>query len=722
MEELIELRLERGMHMGPLRCCHVNIEYGDVDFSGILGIIQHENKIKYDILQGRGFYAEPFFWAHYMQLGIDIKPENPHIMPIVVLKCEDEIVRIPVDSICNNPIEIKFNGKIMLEVSRARHKSTSGRLHVKPEKVIAGSRNNFIVEYTAGTNGIACNGGIRVLTPYSCWSPPSLEKYMINVISDNKIKLDSRLSYYSHAAGWMYEVKIVDGILNKGDKIQIRYDTKDGKGIEVQPFIEDYVYFRCLEDINGNGDYQPVDFEKHGSTSVIAGDAKRMRIGIQQVQKPGKYIPVRIRILDTCMNPVDWTGKVVLTLKSSEGVTLNTWDASVFTGFASLNIGHIDNEGYYILCGSACGIENENIVLKISSTDKGIFYGEIHDHTEISDGLFTRENALNYGHDVAFLDFCALSDHDWEFIEHPRNISRSDLSDLAGLIDRYYVENEYVTLLGYEWMGKEGHINAYFSHTNEKDLHPGHISILKNHPQYEVATEFIKSYENRDDVVLIPHTSHGFDFNYVDSEIETVVEIYSQWGCSEEKSTSGKKPGVRPALDQGFKFGFIGGADAHHGMPGQTGPISKYNILCHREGLAAVMSERLNRKDIFSNLKSRNCYATTGERVLLEFEVNDVRMGQVVENTYGSKLRVKLNIGATKFIKNIDIIGVNGKVVYNEAYTGTCSSVCELIKSINTDIIRENIDNNGQKIEYYYARVTLVNGDIAWSSPVYVSE
>ena len=50
-----------------------------------------------------------------------------------------------------------------------------------------------------------------------------------------------------------------------------------------------------------------------------------------------------------------------------------------------------------------------------------IWWGDIHGHTEMSDGLFSIDDYYLFGRDGALLDFCATADHAWELLCHHRN-------------------------------------------------------------------------------------------------------------------------------------------------------------------------------------------------------------------------------------------------------------------------------------------------------------
>jgi hypothetical protein len=70
-------------------------------------------------------------------------------------------------------------------------------------------------------------------------------------------------------------------------------------------------------------------------------------------------------------------------------------------------------------------------------------------------------------------------------------------------------------------------------------------------------------------------------------------------------------------------------SDGHKGRPGAEGPgAGQFGIA---NGLTCVLAERLTRDAIFTALKQRRCYGTTGARIDLDFAINGQPMGSVLD-------------------------------------------------------------------------------------------
>ena len=80
----------------------------------------------------------------------------------------------------------------------------------------------------------------------------------------------------------------------------------------------------------------------------------------------------------------------------------------------------------------------------------------------------------------------------------------------------------------------------------------------------------------------------------------------------------------------------MGSSDDHSGQAGRA----------HR-GVTAAYSDQLTREGVFGALKTGACYATTGERILLDFRVNGHPMGSELKAEPGEELTFSIEIYGT---------------------------------------------------------------------------
>jgi hypothetical protein len=111
-----------------------------------------------------------------------------------------------------------------------------------------------------------------------------------------------------------------------------------------------------------------------------------------------------------------------------------------------------------------------------------------------------------------------------------------------------------------------------------------------------------------------------------DPEIELAVEVHSAWGTFEWL--------VEDALRRGYRIGICANSDGHKTRPGASYPgAGEFGSL---GGLTCVLARALDRQSVLGALRSRHFYATTGNRPILDvqLEMGDGRraaMGDVVD-------------------------------------------------------------------------------------------
>jgi len=338
-----------------------------------------------------------------------------------------------------------------------------------------------------------------------------------------------------------------------------------------------------------------------------------------------------------------------------------------------------------------------------------IFWGDLHSQTFFSDGLRCPEELYWFARDEAFLDFFSVSDHsEW--------ITNRQWDYFCSVANDFNFDGKFVTLIAQEWTNnKFGHRNIYFPGTTGKILRAGSESIEN---VYNVAHQY--------NAIVIPHHSAnanmGVNWELAhDSEVERLVEVYSIWGNSEMSEEDGNTRPIRvmggekksqhviDALNRGYRFGFIGGGDIHDGRPGdelhiyQQKPPDYRNL--YRQGITAVFAKNLTRNEIFDALYERRCYATSNIRMILTFSINGVNSGLTVKDP--SKLCFNI-FGASEIpVFRVNIIS-DGKIYKS-------------FKPLqNYFTIEFEQVYNGEK--YFYVRAERTDGEIAWSSPVWIEK
>lgn len=341
-----------------------------------------------------------------------------------------------------------------------------------------------------------------------------------------------------------------------------------------------------------------------------------------------------------------------------------------------------------------------------------LFWGDLHSQTFFSDGLRCPEELYAFARNEAFLDIFALSDHS-------EMLSDRQWEYFVSVTNDFNAPERFVTLLGQEWTSQKwGHRNIYFSGESGP--------ILRcNDP---VWGELLKLYEaaRSHGALVIPHHSAnavmGVEWSLGhDPQVERLVEIYSVWGNSERavgqgnprpiRVTGGEKKGqhVMDALHLGRRFGFVAGGDIHDGRPGDDLHIyqekpENYRRL-YRQGIMGIWSRKLTREGIFEALWNRRVYATTNIRILLRFYVAGHPMGSEIKHT--GPIPIAVECTSEVPIRRVDLVR-NG--LDHLQFEPNCREV----------------HWNGQDLpetstSWYYVRVTREDGEMAWSSPIWVT-
>ena len=596
-----------------------------------------------------------------------------------------------------------------------------GIIRITPsDGIVAGMFGTWKIIYEAGEEGLDPGGGFRINS--NLWgfflpqfSHPAFPGYVTFKTSSP----DSHLICVSGDYNPSVEFKLHGSPLMKGESIHIVYgDTSDGNNPEAEGEVNiaagEKITFEVWVDASGSGNYKKISGLPE--VTVVAGKAKSLHVWGSSNQVIGQSFRLNISALDENHNFVNsYSGGVnVKYLDIQCRDNKKDYIMSCHKGIGYLNMTP-EHEGICRVEVSDPDIgkcDSNPISIDLKSSVMKLYWGDIHGHSNMSDGRGSVDAYYSYARDVAGLDFCALTDHsedmtdkDWEYMQEKNS---------------YYNETGiFVTINAYEWTSwKEGHRCIYYRN--------GCREILSSNDKR--SNTLHKLWEHMDDrcVFTIPHHPAGLglgsepgavNWDVHNEKLEPLVEVFSShgnfeyMGCPENK-INGLRCGsfVQDALSRGYIMGMIASSDSHDGHPGLTG-----QYFYHRRSmrglskgcLVGVYAEKFTREDIWQSLKSRHCYATTGKRIILYFEVNGSPMGkEIYISDNGAAVNIKGYAAGTDRIEKIDIVK-NNEVIFTKF--GRCSE--EKI---------EYVDNGTNKTRsFYYLRVLQADGEMALSSPVW---
>ena len=296
------------------------------------------------------------------------------------------------------------------------------------------------------------------------------------------------------------------------------------------------------------------------------------------------------------------------------------------------------------------------------------YFGDIHNHCGISYGHGSLEDALANARES--LDFVSITGHaHWpdmpapnEQIQHLIDFHVQGFDKLKKLwpsmlktLKQANEEGRFVVFPAFEiHLSATGDRNILYKDLAGEILYPNDLEDL--HRQ-------LRDLRSRGiDTLAQPHHigyrkgTRGIDWGTFDPEFAPVVELISMHGCSETNDTprpflrvmgpSDWEGTIQYGWAGGIIFGVTGGTDHHSAHPGSYG-----------HGKTGLWATDCTREAIWEALYHRRTYALTGDRIILEFSLNDAPMGSVVPPTPDRRIKVNVTGGAA--IDYVDIVKNN---------------------------------------------------------------
>jgi hypothetical protein len=335
-----------------------------------------------------------------------------------------------------------------------------------------------------------------------------------------------------------------------------------------------------------------------------------------------------------------------------------------------------------------------------------VLFGDIHQHTAASDGTGTAAETYHRARWRYGDDLCAIADHE-SFLG--KRTPPGEWIDHCRIADELYAPGEFVTLCAFEWTG------AMHPGPGHKVVYPPPRGgpVLSREDERTCGSAGLIAECRRFGALAFPHHVGwtGADAEAHDPAVQSCWEIVSCHGAYE-------RPGVGPIgtrgddkagqfaaemLDRGLRFGFTGGSDGH-GLAWHHGICRMEDA--HRAGLVGVHAAAATREAVFEALAERRCYATSGAKIGLWFEVAGQPMGEEIPVTESVPFR--LVVAATAEIESLALVSNGGREIRLEA------------GSLRVDAQGTLPAPPDGRSAYYYARVVQVDGHVAWSSPIWL--
>ncbi len=394
--------------------------------------------------------------------------------------------------------------------------------------------------------------------------------------------------------------------------------------------------------------------------TTLPARARRLRVIVPSARKPGEAFHVRIVSLDPFWNrscSVFRNG--VLRFADGEVVERDIG----FTGSYATRVA-IDRPGVHRLhfCADPCEdtlIADDALSNPIRITDApcGPFWGDVHSHDKMHN-CGAGEDPFTYAREVSGLDFVCVAP-DFKAFSQEVWQAHMDRTNAANDPERF------TAILSYEVGFKTGHHNVYcrgsagrMADTSDPSLWhvdkwvepldekenfvvPHHVAIdwgphERYYPERDKWIPLVELYSNHGlSEMYAPEHILAYEFNRTRGKAQ-------KYAASEERRVY-----VRDAWAQGRRYGVIAGSDDHMGQPGK--PV---------KGCTGVWAQANTREALFDNLRARHCYATTGERILVDFRINGAPMGSELIAQPGETLTFVIEIHGTDEIAFVELAGL----------------------------------------------------------------
>lgn len=355
------------------------------------------------------------------------------------------------------------------------------------------------------------------------------------------------------------------------------------------------------------------------------------------------------------------------------------------------------------------------------------YFGQLHSHTQYSDGAGSLESALDYVKnlpEIANVDFVAFTDHSNYFD------SKNNPNVEAALYDTSLVKDsdpshswatykntvaafnaanagKMVAIAGFEmtWSGGPGHINTF----NTPGIVSRNNTTLNNKTKDAGLQAYYKLLSQTEGVNSIsqfnhPGTTFGnfIDFGYWDAVVDTRMYMVEVGNGEGQIGAGGYYPSYEQyimALDKGWHVAPTNNQDNHKGKWGNA-----------NDARDVILTDDFSESGIYEALRARRMYATEDKNLDLDYTVNGNMMGSIIDVPEKLNFEISFNDpDRTDSIAKVELVVNSGKVAY------TWDSAADLAKgSVSVELAPE--------YTYYFVRVTEGDGDLAVTAPVWVGE
>ena len=317
-----------------------------------------------------------------------------------------------------------------------------------------------------------------------------------------------------------------------------------------------------------------------------------------------------------------------------------------------------------------------------------VYYGHFHNHTTVSDGTGTDDEAYNYARNVAGLDFFSTANHETYIVE-------AEWAAIKAAADKYNEDGVFTTFRGFEVS-----INGHVSVINTEDY-----PSISEDPAGDLV-QLSAWLEARNGLAFFNHPNRGEGkvfggftstpcYKFVGMELWNSTADYSMHYYNDGFwPDDGGLNHFSEANSRGWKIG-AGGSDDNHA--GTWGTRSDYRM--------AILAENLTRSDIFTALEARRFFSTLDKNIALSFKLDTNEMGSTIE---GGDYDVHIQA------MDMDEESFTKVMLFRNGFEMNTWD-------IDTQAVDLTLPLTAFSNEFFYVKVTQADGDEAISSPVFIT-
>ena len=364
----------------------------------------------------------------------------------------------------------------------------------------------------------------------------------------------------------------------------------------------------------------------------------------------------------------------------------------------------------------------------VGKTTYQLYFGQLHGHTQYSDGAGSLDSALSYIKnlpDSANVQFVAFTDHSNYFdsknapnveaaLYDTSLVKDSDASHswktYKDTIAQFNEDNagSMVAIGGFEmtWSGGPGHINTFNT--------PGIVSRNNKTLNNKTDDAGMKAYyallsqtEGANSISQFNHPGTTFgnfkDFSYWNPVIDSRMYMVEVGNGEGQIGAGGYYPSYEQyimALDKGWHLAPTNNQDNHQGKWGNA-----------NDARDVILTDNFTEEGIYDAIRALRMYATEDKNLELGYTVNGLMMGSSIKTVPG-KLDIEVSVydpDRTDSIAKVEVVVNSGKVAH----------VWDDAAQLKNGTLSVTL---APEYSYYFIRVTQKDGDLAVTAPVWVGE